>query len=322
MAATLHPRRRLYSVLGTVGLIYGRALWTRGSRFRYRSREAYREARRGGRRLYRRILRLQGLFIKVGQFLSLRVDLFPREFAEELARLQDQVPPAPYEAIRERIVQELGAPPEEIFASFEKAPSAAASLGQVHEARLRSGERVVVKVQYPGIEDLVQVDLRILRRVLRLMRRLQPDLDYETVLSEFGKHVRMELDYANELANAERIRAELADRDDIVIPRFFPDLSTGKVVTLAFVEGIKITDAERLVAAGYDLGDITHRVIDCYARQILRHGFFHADPHPGNIFVLPGGRIALVDFGLAWELQPAVLAGLAKMAMSLIQQDA
>lgn len=281
-----------------------------------------RVARRNAALLYRRILSLRGLFIKVGQFLSLRVDLLPRAYIRELSKLQDQIPAAPFPVVRERVETELGKPLEEVFESFEPMPIAAASLGQVHEARLKDGRRVAVKVQYPGIETIVHTDIEILRLILKWYSLWRREFQSTILLDEFRQHVDMELDYIQEGKNAERIARNFAQDPRVVAPQVYWPFCTSKVLVLEFIDGIKITDKERLAAAGHDLKAVSVLLMDAYFRQIFRDGFFHADAHPGNIFVLPGPRLALLDFGLSKEMDPKFLPNFVGLAAAIYQKDA
>jgi predicted unusual protein kinase regulating ubiquinone biosynthesis (AarF/ABC1/UbiB family) len=281
-----------------------------------------RVARRNAALLYRRILALRGLFIKVGQFLSLRVDLLPRSYIRELSKLQDQIPPAPFPVVRERVETELGKPLEEVFESFEPTPIAAASLGQVHEAWLKDGRRVAVKVQYPGIEKIVRTDLEILRLILKWYGLWRREFQSTILLDEFRHHVEMELDYIQEGKNAERLARNFAQDPRVVAPQVYWPFCTSKVLVLEFIDGIKITDKERLAAAGHDLKAVSSLLMDAYFRQIFRDGFFHADAHPGNICVLPGPRLALLDFGLSKEMDPKFMPNFVGLAAAIYQKDA
>jgi len=276
---------------------------------------------RNARRLYRMILRRKGLMIKVGQFMSLRVDLLPRMYTRILAKLQDQVPPTPFSNIREVLLAELERPPEEVFQSFSAQPIAAASLGQVHEATLPGHGKVAVKVQYPGIEKIVEVDLRILGILLRFWKRFRKSFDNETILGEFRAMVTQELDYLKEGANAERIAGLFQEDPNILIPRVIWSHTTRRVLVMEYLDGIKITDIETLRAEAVDIHAVAERVVDCYLRQLIRYGFFQADAHPGNLFVRPGPRIIMVDFGLCKELSADFRRGFVNLAASLVQRD-
>lgn len=331
-----HPRRRLLGVALTLLRLYARN-WSIRPFKRVLPRERYWELKKAGARknaalLYRNILDYKGLFIKVGQFLSLRVDLLPRAYTRELAKLQDQVPPADFHLIRDRIEDELGKPIGELFATFNTKPIAAASLGQVHEATLNDGRRVAVKVQYPGIEETVRTDLEILRLVFKWYGLFRSEFQSAIVLDEFRHHVDMELDYIQEGKNAERMAKNFERDERIVIPKIVWSHTTRKVLVLEFIEGIKVTERERLEAEGYKMADISKLLLDCYFRQIFRDGFFHADAHPGNLFILPGPigpnpssppqpKLAVLDFGLSKQLDPGFLPNLVGMAQAMFAKD-
>ena len=325
MNLELRPRLRFYGILLVLLVVWLRINLLRllrpllpASGFEKLARRIH---ERNARHLYRMILKRRGLMIKVGQFMSLRVDLLPRMYTRTLARLQDQVPPVPYSKIRKVLLEELGRPPEEVFEDFSPEPIAAASLGQVHEARLPGHGRVAVKVQYPGMEKIVDVDLRILGILLRFWKRFRKTFDNETILGEFRAMVTQELDYLNEAANAERVAGLFRDDPDILIPRVIHLHTTRRVLVMEYLDGIKITDLEALRAAGIDVRAVSERVVDCYMRQLIRHGFFQADAHPGNLFVQPGPRIVMVDFGLCKGLSPDFRRGFVNLAAALVQRD-
>ncbi|HYM28611.1 MAG TPA: AarF/UbiB family protein, partial [Steroidobacteraceae bacterium] len=249
---------------------------------------------------------LGGLMIKLGQFLSARADLLPQEALAELANLQDEVPAEPFSGIQAVLERELGAPLERVFASIERVPSGSASLGQVHAARLLDGRRVAVKVQRPGIEEIVWVDLASLRFVLRIVRLVYPAVDQvvdtRRLFQEFSRVVYEELDYRQEARSAERFARMLAEAPDVAAPKVLGELSTHRVLTLSWMDGYKITDVRGQDAAGIDRRAVARRLIELYLLQILQHGYYHADPHPGNIFVraVPAGgfQLGFVDFGM------------------------
>jgi predicted unusual protein kinase regulating ubiquinone biosynthesis (AarF/ABC1/UbiB family) len=280
-------------------------------------------------RLREEAIELKGVLIKLGQFLSARADLLPEEYVEELSRLQDQVPPADPTLIRARLMREMGRPPEEVYDSFSPVPLAAASLGQVHEARLRTGERVAVKVQYPGIERVVETDLRAVRWIGRMAgwwwRRIRFDLLYE----EFSRILRSELDYIAEAHSAERFREQFESDHRVVVPRVVWDHTTTHVLTLEYVEGIKITEFGLIEKQGVKLPDVAHLLTESYIRQIFEHSFLHGDPHPGNLFVQidhptphpPRLRLVFVDFGLMQPLTPDMKEGIKRTIWAVIRRD-
>ncbi len=294
-------------------------------------------ARRTRTRRYRHLARrfralatdLGGVWIKVGQFLSARVDVLPEEVTSELAGLQDEVPPEPLEAVRQVLEAELGEPLEAAFAWFDPTPLASASLGQVHRARLKTGEAVAVKVQRPGIEDLIRVDLAALQRVLGWLRRYRPitrRADLEALFQEFSRTLWQEVDYLAEAENARRFAAMFADDPTVRIPAVYAQRTTRRVLTLEDVYFIKITDFEAIDRAGVDRAEVADRLLRTYLEQIFIEGFFHADPHPGNLFVEPLGdghwRLVFVDFGMVGHLTPQAKAGLRELAIAVATRDA
>jgi len=287
-----------------------------------------------------------GVLIKLGQFLSARVDVLPPEVTEELAGLQDEVPPVPYDEILAVLIEELGNVSNH-FRQFEREPLAAASLGQVHRARLVSAgagannqvsESVVVKVQRPHIEDIVRTDLAALRAVAHWLMRYRPisrRADVPALLDEFSTTMWEELDYISEATNAERFAEMFADEPYIRIPGVFRQHSTRRVLVLEDVSGIKITDKEAIEAAGIDLIEVTSLLFDAYFHQIFEVGFFHFDPHPGNLFVSPIGPplspgsdrsrsfyLTFVDFGMVGHIEKLMGENLRQMIVSITQRDA
>jgi predicted unusual protein kinase regulating ubiquinone biosynthesis (AarF/ABC1/UbiB family) len=274
-------------------------------------------------------LALGGLLIKLGQFLSARADLLPQEALVELALLQDEVPAEPFSKIAITIERELGAPLDSIFTRIDSVPAGSASLGQVHHAWLRDGREVAVKVQRPDVDRLVRIDLRTLRFVLAVVRVLFPSagrmVDTRRLYREFSRTVYEELDYRREGHNAERFARMFAQQSDVVVPAIIWEQTTSRVLTLSWVDGIKVSEVAALTAAGVSRLAVAHRLTDLYLRQLLHHGFFHADPHPGNIFVqpVPGGfKLAFVDFGMMGAIAPHHKRALATAFVGVIQQDA
>lgn len=279
--------------------------------------------RRNAELVYAAAVDLRGLILKGCQFLGSRADVLPPAWTEVLSRLQDRVPPHSFSVVRRRVEHELGAPLEEVFAAFAERPLASASLAQVHEARLRDGRRVAVKVQYPEIASLVRSDLANLRALFRAVGFLERDFDLMPVVEELGRQVPRELDFVNEGKNAEAIGGALAPRGDVRVPEIVWEHTTRRVLTMEFMEGIKITDRARLEAAGIDRGRLTRTLIEAFAEQILVHGFFHGDPHPGNLLVEPeSGRLVLLDFGLAKELPGRFRETVLRFVAALVQGEA
>ena len=277
-------------------------------------------------RLCRLAIDLKGILIKLGQFLSARVDLLPEEYTQVLARLQDAVPPADFTAIKRRLREDLGKNPDEVFSAFNEAPIAAASLGQVHEATLRSGLRVAVKVQYPGIRRIVEADLRAAKWAAWFLQRFLRQIRFDVLYQEFSRILHQELDYIQEGRNAERFHRNFEGDDRIVVPRVIWDYTTPHVLTLEFVEGIKITEFETLQAAGVKLPDLARLLMESYIQQLFSHRFLHGDPHPGNLFARPGRApggpaLVFVDFGLMQPLTLAMQEGIKTTVGGIIDRD-
>jgi len=278
--------------------------------------------RRNAKLIRVKALGMKGVMIKVGQFLSSRKDFLPDEYIEELSQLQDQVPPHDFAEIRQRIIDELGSAPEDIFSEFEKEPIAAASLGQVHRAVLKDGREAAVKVQYPGIEGIIETDIRMFRVLIGILRGRMGWINLRVLHEEFSKIVRAELDYVQEGRNAEQFRLQFSSDERVVIPRVYWDYSRGKVLTLEFVGGIKITECSVIKASGMDCRLLVSLLVETYAKMIFVHGFFHCDPHPGNIFVREGPTVVFVDFGMVQPITDATRRNLRRYANAIVENDA
>jgi ubiquinone biosynthesis protein len=263
-------------------------------------------------------------FIKLGQILSTRPDLVGVELAAELQHLQDEARADPPEAVRSLIETELGQGVEELFEFFDDRPLASASIGQVHAARLKTGERVVVKVQHAGIEDKVRVDLDILAGLAILAERLPEFENYRprATVAEFTRILRRELDFGREERHMQQFATDFRDDPRIHIPRSYPDFCTSRVLTMEHLEGIRLVERERLQAAGLDLEEVARRGADLYLAMIFTTGFYHADPHPGNILLLPGNVIGLVDYGMVGRLDDALREEIEEMLLALMNRDA
>lgn len=306
--------------------------WTRRTRHERFRREAVR---------FRALaIHMGGVMIKVGQFLSSRLDVLPPEVTDELANLQDEVPAEPYEPIKALAEKELGAALKDKFEWFDSSPLAAASLGQVHRARLRVEDEadgfrnVVVKIQRPYIELIVEVDLSALKRVGNWLMRYRPvreHADVPALLREFSGTVREEIDYLNEAGNAETFSEMFRDDPDVHVPRVVRSLTTLRVLTLEDVYAIKITDYAAITAAGINRGEVAKKLLDTYLKQIFEDGFVHADPHPGNLFVTPltwdgesprHWQLTFVDFGMTARVPGGVRDGLREMLIGVGTKDA
>jgi ubiquinone biosynthesis protein len=257
--------------------------------------------RRSAQRIYRGVLRLQGLMIKIGQTIGSRPDVFPEEYATVLSLLQDKVPPHPWKEMKPHIERELRASIDSVFAEFDRKPVAAASLAQVYKAKLKDGRDVAVKVVYPNSPRLVRTDLRILRGLIWLESRFS-NYPLEPVYNELAANVPLEVDMLHEAEAMAAIASTLAHRDDIVIPGIIPEHTTKRILTMEYIDGIKISNLDGLRAAGIDTQVLFPLLVEVYMEQIMRHGHFHADPHPGNLFGLPGNRLGLLDFGLTKKI--------------------
>ncbi|GAB3396046.1 AarF/ABC1/UbiB kinase family protein [Humibacter soli] len=286
-------------------------------------------------------IELGGLMIKVGQFLSSRLDVLPPEITAELAGLQDEVPPASFDSIRRLAEAELGVSLEQAFSWFEDTPVAAASLGQAHRARLahrdaadNGFEEVVVKVQRPGIHAIVDVDLAALRRVagwLRHLRIVSDHVDTRALVAEFAKTSLEEIDYLHEAAGAERFAAMFADDKRVAVPAVVWERTSRRVLTLSDVAAIKINDVDGLRAAGIDPSEVASVFAEVMFEQLFGHGYFHADPHPGNVFVtprvgsddtsLPAWQLTFIDFGMMGEVTDELRNGLRRLLIAVAARD-
>jgi len=277
--------------------------------------EVKKAARRKAQAVWMRntLLDLGPTFIKVGQLFSTRADLFPGEYVEELAKLQDRVPAFSYEQVEAIIEQELGKKIPELFHSFEPIPLAAASLGQVHKAVLHSGEAVVVKVQRPGLKKLFEIDLQILKGITRYFQN-HPNWgrgrDWLGIYEECCRILWEEIDYLNEGRNADTFRRNFRGRDWVKVPRIYWRYTSSRVLTLEYLPGIKISQYEAIEAAGLDRKVLARQGAEAYLHQLLDNGFFHADPHPGNIAVSANGALIFYDFGMMGQIKSNIREGL------------
>jgi predicted unusual protein kinase regulating ubiquinone biosynthesis (AarF/ABC1/UbiB family) len=322
--------RRLLSVGGLTSAVGGSYLWQAIKR-PFQSHERADETLlathiRNAERMVMGSTELRGAFMKLVQMLSMRTDLLPAEALERLAVVQSSVPPMPYERVRDVLVRELGAPPEERFASFEREAFAAASLGQVHRATVADGTVVAVKVQYPNVAETVRQDLKNVRALVKAVTTLirdvmRQDFDREEVVRELEVRLQEELDYRNEAANVERFRRLFADDRQVTIPRVFRELSSERVLTLEFLDGYPLQD---IMAPGVDADLkrwVAEKLFRIFWRQVLEFGVLHADPHPGNYLVTHHPRIGLLDFGSVRVFEPAIRQGYLRLARALLARD-
>lgn len=263
-------------------------------------------------------------FIKLGQILSTRPDVVGVALAEELKRLQADVPADPPEVARQIIEAELSQPLSEIFSEFEDQAIASASIGQVHLARMRTGETVVVKVQHAGIEKIVAEDLEILAGIAALAERIPEFKDYRptATVAEFQRALRRELDFGREERNMTQFDAQFEGDETIRIPKVYPELCTPRVLTMEYLDGIKLTQKDHLVAAGIDVCEVARRGAEVYVHMIFDTGFYHADPHPGNLLVLPGDVIGLLDFGMVGRIDDRLREDIEDLMVGLTGGDA
>ena len=288
--------------------------------------EAKQAARRKNQAVWIRntLLDLGPTFIKVGQLFSTRADIFPIEYVEELAKLQDKVPAFSYEQVETIIERELGKKIPELFQSFEPIPLAAASLGQVHKAVLHTGEAVVIKVQRPGLKKLFEIDLQILKGITRYFQnhpKWGRGRDWIGIYEECCRILWEEIDYLNEGRNADTFRRNFRGYDWVKVPRIYWRYTTSRVLTLEYLPGIKISQYEALEAAGLDRKAIARQGAQAYLHQLLNSGFFHADPHPGNIAINPDGALIFYDFGMMGRIKSNVREGLMQTLFGIAQKD-
>jgi predicted unusual protein kinase regulating ubiquinone biosynthesis (AarF/ABC1/UbiB family) len=279
---------------------------------------------REGAKLREKLIGLGPTFIKIGQSLATRADLLPVEYIQELSKLQDEVPPFSTEEARAVVESELRARIEDLFADFENEPIAAASLAQVHRARLHTGQAVAVKVQRPGIEEQINFDIKIVTRIARRLARypnLIRGVDWVGVAREFNATIVEELDYEQETRNAEIFRKNFAGWKDVYVPQIYGVLSTRRLIVMEFIDGLKVIDIEGLKAAGFNPHEVVKLLARSYLKQLLEDGFFHADPHPGNLRVMADGRLAFFDFGMTGRLTMELQSNLINAFFHIVERD-
>lgn len=263
-------------------------------------------------------------YVKFGQLLSMRQDLVPEEYAKELTKLQNRVSPFPFEDVEAMIRSEFGVPISELFAEFDRDPIAAASIGQVHRAKLYSGEDVAVKIQRPAIRKVVDADLDIMYSLAGFAEQHLEEIrlyDPVGVIDEISRSIHAELDYTQEARNSERFRENMRGNKHIVIPRVYWDYSSEKVLTLEFIDGVKCDDFEKLEEMGVDVNQIAAYGAEAFMKQVFEDGFFHADMHSGNVFVLSDGRIALLDMGMSGHISTEMQGMLIDALIAITRGD-
>jgi predicted unusual protein kinase regulating ubiquinone biosynthesis (AarF/ABC1/UbiB family) len=309
--------RRVVTILWTFLTFVSSLWWDR------RTGQATRNQPRRAQQLREILTRLGPAYIKVGQALSTRPDLVPPSYLEELTRLQDQLPPFPNEIAFQFIEEELGDRPERIYAELSEQPIAAASLGQVYKGKLKTGEVVAVKVQRPGLAQGITLDLHILRQLAiwatKTFKQIRSDL--VGIADEFGARIFEEMDYTQEGRNAERFAHLYGHLKDIYVPHIYWDYTQRRVLTMEWITGTKLTQPEVIRAQGVDAAYLIEVGVQCSLRQLLEHGFFHADPHPGNLLATPDGKLAYLDFGMMSEVKPYQRYGLIEAVVHMVNRD-
>ncbi|MBD0388327.1 MAG: AarF/ABC1/UbiB kinase family protein [Nostoc sp. C3-bin3] len=309
--------RRIFAVLGPA-LSFAFGLWSDSKRG-----IVVKNDRRRATQLRVLLTQLGPAYIKIGQALSTRPDLVPPVYLEELTKLQDQLPPFPNELAYQFIKEELGAPPEEVYAELSAQPIAAASLGQVYKGKLKTGEEVAVKVQRPDLREGITIDLYILRNlaswVQKKVKRVRSDL--VGILDELGDRIFEEMDYIHEGENAERFFQLYGHIKDVYVPKIYWEYTNRRVLTMEWINGTKLTQTEEISAQGIDARYLIEVGVQCSLRQLLEHGFFHADPHPGNLLATTDGKLAYLDFGMMSEIKPPQRYGLIEAIVHVVNRD-
>ncbi len=263
-------------------------------------------------------------FIKFGQIMSSRPDILPVELIHELEKLQSSVTPFPSDKSIEIIESSLGGKIATLFQSFSEEPIASGSIAQVHRAILHNGMSVVIKVRRPDIVRIIETDIEIMLNIVPILEKVflrSETLNTRDIIGEFGRILHTELDFTNEALHIEQIRENFREDDDIYVPKIVQHYSTECILTIEYIDGVSVSDTEAVIAKGYDRKKLAATCVSLMAKQIFVHGFFHADPHPGNIFILPGHRICFLDFGMIGVLLPRQKAHLGDMIIGLVNQN-
>ncbi len=263
-------------------------------------------------------------FIKFGQILSSRPDLIPMDYIHELEKLQDNVPPFPFTDVVRIIEKELGKPPEELFKSFSKEVLAAASIGQVHEAVLKDGSAVVLKIQRPDIKKIIESDIEIMFHLATLLEENLEEFDIQKptrIIEVFSKTIEKEINYNTEAGHIQRFKEQFAGEKTIYIPEVYREFSTKRILTMELVKGIKASDIDSLKKEGNNLQQLVKRGANLYLQQVFVHGFFHADPHAGNIFILPDSVICFLDFGMMGRLTARQRSDFAELIIQIVRRN-
>jgi len=303
-----------------IAFLRDRRRWIVAGPPRFLSDDAHRER---ARKLTQTIASLGPSFIKLAQVFAIRADIIPQIYIEALRNLHDRVPPFPTSEVRKRIQLELKRPLEAVFESFTPEPLAAASLGQVHRARYR-GEEVIVKVLRPGVEELVATDIRVVQNLVFVLEQF---IDHHiirstrTVIDEFSRVIAEEMDFHHEADNVERFRELFRDSDFVIIPPVYREVTTTRVLVMRFFEGFRVTEVDEILRHNIDTRKMIENLIGFYGDQLLVHGFFHADPHPGNILIRPDSRIVLLDYGMVLEVTPELRQDLVRIVIAAVRSD-
>jgi predicted unusual protein kinase regulating ubiquinone biosynthesis (AarF/ABC1/UbiB family) len=281
--------------------------------------------RRNAKRMYRGFIRLRGVYIKLGQILSIMGSFLPRAYTEELEGLQDEVPARPYKTIAKSFASSFGKQPTEVFAEFSETPVAAASLAQVHIAKNDRGEKLAVKLLYPNVATIIKVDLKVLSWALKVYRWFVPVRQIERVHEQLQDMLERETDLVNEAACIERMSANFADDPDVLFPTVHHDLTAHNVLTMSFMDGVKISKHSALDDIGVDPYDAAAKLVQVFYKQLFADRFFHADPHPGNFFVQRGpegqARIVVLDLGSASEVTDSLADGMLDILTGMMTRD-
>ncbi len=293
-----------------------RITWGRGF-----SKRWDRVHRRNARRLRDGFARLRGVFIKLGQMISVVGGFLPEDYRLEMSTLQDRVPPRPFDEIRARLQEAFGARAIERYATFELEPVASASLSQVHRATLPSGRQVAVKVLYPGIEQLIATDMATIRWLLPVLKRLLPLQGLHRVEKQLREMLQRETDYENERRNIEKMREVFAKREDVVVPEVIAELSAASVLTMTYEAGCRLTDRQALEQGEISRDGLATLLTDCYLSMVFQHGLFHADPHPGNFLARPGPRLVILDYGAVETVSEDLVEGMRMAGVGALTRD-
>lgn len=276
---------------------------------------------RNAQRVKKAILELNGLFIKIGQMLSILGSFLPEEFQKPLEELQDRIPPRPYSQVRARIEREFGKTPEQLFARFDETPLAAASIGQAHRAQLHNGLEVVVKVQHADIEEVARIDLEIIRRLTRVISFFFDIKGMDHLYTQLRQMIEEELDFAREAGAMRKIGENLKTEENLFIPEVHAEYSTSRVLTTTWYDGVKISNLAQLDAWQIGRHALASRLLHAYCQMLFRDGYYHADPHPGNILVQQNGSLILLDFGATGQLSKAMREGIPQLIEAAVKND-